>query len=144
MRRKLRSVCEAGLLVVTLIGSAQCSSNSAKTSVEPSCKKHAQSPEVRSGPDCKEAESPVLLECVDPDYPPDVRKNRLSGKVVATATLYPDARLGGVTVVSSPSEVLSKLALEAFRQWRYKPAFCRDLGKPIEVTITMTTTFSLH
>jgi TonB family protein len=144
MLGQLRGVCEAGFLLVALIGSAQCSSTSPKASVEPSCKQRAQPPEVRSGPGCKEVESPVLLECVDPDYPPDVRKDRLSGKVVATATLYPDARLGGVTVVSSPSEVLSKLALEAFRQWRYKPAFCRDLGKPIEVTITMTTTFSLH
>jgi TonB family protein len=143
MRWQLR-VPKASLLLVVLIGSAQCTLTSPRTSAEPSCRKRSHLPEVRSGPDCKEIESPVLLACVDPDYPPDVRKRRLEGKVVATATLNPDGTLQDFKIVSTPSEVLSGLALDAFRQWRYKPAFCRDLGKPILTYITMTTTFSLH
>jgi TonB family protein len=101
-------------------------------------------PEVRAGKDCKEVEAPVLLDCVEPGYPTDVRKARLEGKVVAVAVLTPDGNLEGIRVSSSPSETLSNVALKAFGQWHYKPAFCRDTGQPVQVHVTMTTTFSLR
>ena len=144
MRQQMRGALEAGLLLCALILSAECSSVSPQASVEPSCKKRAQPPEVRAGAQCKDIESPVLIDCVDPNYPPDVRKQRLEGKVVAKAALTPDATLEDLRIVSSPSTVLSNLALEAFRQWRYKPAFCRELGKSIRVSVTMTATFNLR
>jgi TonB family protein len=144
MRQKLRNTFLIGLLGGSLIWSAKCSSATPQAGAEPNCKKKVSPPEVREGRDCKEVESPVLLDCVDPDYPRDVRKGRLEGKVVAQAILTADGNLEGIRIVSSPSEVLSNLAVSAFRRWHYKPAFCRDAGKQVQTYITMTTTFGLR
>lgn len=143
MRQDLRTKLLSCLLVGSLLWSAKCSSATPPVSVVPNCMKPRPS-EVTAGKDCKEIEAPVLLDCVDPEYPADVRKEKLEGKVVARAVLTADANLEGMKIVSSPSEALSGLAVDAFRQWRYKPAFCRDSGKPVQAYITMTTTFSLH
>jgi len=144
MRLSSRDLLNGAVLGVTLLGLGQCVSNTPTAGLQPSCMKRAHPPEVRSGKDCKEIESPVLLACVDPGYPSYVRKQQLEGKVVAEAALSPDGTLQNIKITSSPSDVLSQLALDAFRQWSYKAAFCRDMGKPIQTYVTMTTTFSLH
>jgi protein TonB len=106
------------------------------------CSSAVQEPMAGGG--CKSIEAPKLLRSVEPDYPEEIRKQGVKGKVVAEAVLTPDGALEDIRIVSSPSEALSQLALKAFSQWRYKAAFCRNWGKPIRVYITMTAAFNLH
>ena len=143
--REPKMACIIALMCTVLFVPVACSSVPSQSAAQPECLKGAaRPPEVRAGPNCKEIEAPVLLDCVEPAYPADIRRQRLQGKVVARAELTPDATLTDIRVVESPSAALSSLALEAFRQWRYKPAFCRDVGKPVRTYITMTTAFRLN
>jgi hypothetical protein len=49
-----------------------------------------------------------------------------------------------ITVKASPGKPLSELAMEAVSQWRYKPAYCKDLQKPVRVYLMVETTFRLN
>jgi TonB family protein len=90
---------------------------------------------------CKNVNAPTLIYHVDPEYPEAARKKRLEGKVVLEAILTADGNVEDIKVLSSPSETLTRVAIQAFSRWRYKPASCE--GKPIRVYLTTTTTFSL-
>jgi protein TonB len=140
VRENLRKAFQIGLLSGSLIWSANCSSAPVTSAAEPS----SAPVTAAGGPKCNQVEAPTLIHRVEPDYPKDVRKRRLEGKVLVEAILTVDGTLVDFKVVSSPSKTLTRLAIEAFRQRRYKPAFCKDWGKPIRVYVTITTTFKLH
>jgi protein TonB len=88
-------------------------------------------------------EAPTLIRRVEPEYPAQVRKERTHGEVKIRAVIAADGTVSDISIASSPSEILSRLAVEAVSQWRYKPAYCRDLAKPVRVYLTVTVTFSL-
>jgi TonB family protein len=85
-----------------------------------------------------------MPERVESDYPAYLRRQGIEGTVVAECALTPDGTLEDIKIFSSSSAELSELAIKVFGKWCYKPAFCKDWGKPIRVYITMTTTFALH
>jgi TonB family protein len=93
--------------------------------------------------ECRSIEAPKLQHRIEPRYPEDVRKQGLQGAVIVHGILGTDGMLSDITVLQSPSKPLSDLALEAIRQWRYAPAYCNDLAKPIRVHLTVTSTFRL-
>lgn len=45
-------------------------------------------------------------------------------------------------VLSGPDAELARAAVEAVRQWRYKPTLLN--GQPVEVTTTLTVDFRLN
>jgi len=67
----------------------------------------------------------------------------MNGKVVTECIIGLDGTISDVVVRESPSQVLSDLAVQAIRQWRYTPAYCKKLGEPIRVYLVVTVTFSL-
>ncbi len=81
---------------------------------------------------------PVLLHRVDPTYPVQARTQRLSGKVVVTATIGTDGLIRDIVLVSG-SPVLAEAAKQAIRQWRYHPASLN--GSPVEVQKDITFVF---
>jgi len=93
---------------------------------------------------CDNLEPPVVIHRVEPKYPEYVRKQRWEGEVVLSAILGTDGRVSDITVRSSPGKPLSDLAVEALSQWRYKPAYCKDLEKPIRVYLNVTSRFRLN
>ena len=82
---------------------------------------------------------PVLLHKVEPIYPLQARTQRLSGKVVLTATIGTDGIVRGTTLVSG-SPLLAEAARTAVRQWRYRPATLS--GTPVEVQKDITFVFT--
>jgi TonB family protein len=46
-----------------------------------------------------------------------------------------------LTIVSSPDDDLSASALQAVRQWRYRPTLLN--GNPVEVTTTIVVNYTL-
>ena len=75
-----------------------------------------------------------------PEYPPEARASHIQGAVVLHATIDKEGKISEVRVLEG-DDVLAKAALEAVRQWRYKPMVVD--GQPKEVDTTITVTFSL-
>jgi TonB family protein len=70
-----------------------------------------------------------LLTKSMPIYPPEAKKNKIQGKVVLNAVIGTDGRMESVRVLSGPDE-LQQSALDAVRQWTYKPYLLN--GQPVE------------
>jgi len=82
----------------------------------------------------------VITKKVPPVYPDDAKKAHVTGKVVLAATIGADGAVEQLRVVSGPSP-LQTSALDAVRQWVYKPYLLN--GKPIEVKTTITVVYTL-
>jgi TonB family protein len=79
-----------------------------------------------------------VLKQVQPQYPPLARQANIQGQVVLQALIGKDGTIQTVHVVSGNS-MLTDSALEAVRQWRYKPYFLN--GEPVEVETSIKVNF---
>jgi len=81
-----------------------------------------------------------LINKVEPVYPPLARNARVQGQVVLTAIISKDGIIQDLRVLSG-HPLLVQAALDAVRQWRYKPYLLN--GEPVEVETTVTVNFTL-
>src|SRR5215469_2473782 len=81
-----------------------------------------------------------LIHDVPPQYPPDAGRARIEGTVVLMAVIDKDGTVKDVRVESG-LPVLAQAAIDAVRQWRYKP-YVID-GEPVEVDSRITINFQL-
>lgn len=81
-----------------------------------------------------------LLHKIPPVYPEDAKKARIQGKVQLDAIISKTGEIENLRVVSGPKELLQS-ALDAVRQWTYKPFLLN--GAPVEVKTTIHVTYSL-
>lgn len=81
-----------------------------------------------------------LLTKVPPKYPPEAKKARVQGTVVLDAVIGKEGNVENLKVVSGPNE-LQQSALDAVRQWTYKPYLLN--GNPIEVETTIKVIYTL-
>ncbi len=84
---------------------------------------------------------PVLIEKVAPKYPEDAREEKVSGEVIIDAYVGADGRVLDAKATNNPDPRLAKAALEAFKQWKFKPATVK--GKPVKAKMTVTINFAL-
>lgn len=82
-----------------------------------------------------------LVNRVDPVYPTPAKYMRLSGEVKIRATIGTDGAVKDCVVVSGPP-LLGRAALDAVRQWRYRPTKLN--GEPVEVETWITVNFVLQ
>ncbi len=82
-----------------------------------------------------------LITKVTPVYPAIAKAARISGQVVLAATISKNGTIENLHLVSGPP-MLVQAAMEAVRQWRYKPFLLS--GEPTEVETTVTVTFSMN
>jgi TonB family protein len=82
-----------------------------------------------------------LISRVEPPYPTLAVQARVEGAVVLHATISRDGRITSLEVVSG-HPFLVKAALDAVRQWRYRPTMLN--GEPVEVETSITVIFRLH
>jgi len=78
---------------------------------------------------------------VTPQYQQMAKIARVQGPVVLAAVIGKDGTIQGLRVVSSASPLLNQSALEAVKQWRYRPYILN--GEPVEVDTTITVNFTL-
>ena len=83
---------------------------------------------------------PDLVKRVEPAYPPDAQKAGVEGIVILEATTDVYGRVASVKVLRSVSG-LDQAALDAVKQWVYKPLLVE--GKPRGCIFTVTVRFSL-
>lgn len=79
----------------------------------------------------------------DPIYPVLAQQMKVQGSVVLQARIGKDGSVQSLQVVSGP-EILANAALEAVRQWRFKPAYEAGRAIPAEARITVNFTISTH
>ncbi|HVR81036.1 MAG TPA: TonB family protein [Luteimonas sp.] len=86
--------------------------------------------------------APEPLSRVQPAYPPEAFRNGETGTVVVRAQVGADGMPTGVNVARrSGSRDLDRAALDAVRQWRFKPAM--EHGKAVASTIEVPIEFKL-
>ena len=82
----------------------------------------------------------LLIHKVTPQYPPLARQARIQGVVVLQALIGKDGGIQNLHVVSG-HPMLTNSALEAVKEWKYKPYYLN--GEPVEVETTINVNFSL-
>ena len=82
----------------------------------------------------------LIVTQTKPEYPPKAMASHVQGEVVLHAVIDKEGKISDVQVLSG-DDLLAQSALEAVRQWRYKPMLFD--GDPAEVDTTITVTFSL-
>lgn len=81
-----------------------------------------------------------LLSAPRPEYPASARKEHLEGIVALQATISTSGAVKTLRAINGP-QVLRGAAIDAVRDWRYKP-YSVD-GRPVEVVTTVYVHFSL-
>jgi protein TonB len=82
----------------------------------------------------------LILKKIQPTYPPLAKSARIQGQVVLQAVIGKDGSIQGLKAVSG-HPMLTPAAIDAVRQWRYKPYFLN--GEPVEVDTQITVNFTL-
>jgi protein TonB len=83
----------------------------------------------------------LLIKRVQPKYPPAALAVRAQGAVQIQATINKEGNVTNLKVLSG-DPVLSRAALEAVRQWRYKPYYLD--GNPVEIETQITVNFKAN
>ena len=82
----------------------------------------------------------LLIKKVAPNYPAQAKQLRLEGPVLLQATILKDGSVGNVKQLSGDA-VLGHAAMDAVRQWKYKPYYLN--GEPTEIQTQITVNFKL-
>ena len=82
----------------------------------------------------------MVIHRVQPTYPPLARTARVQGAVVLAAIIGKDGTIQNLHVLSG-HPLLTQAALDAVKQWRYKPYILN--GDPVEVDTQITVNFTL-
>jgi protein TonB len=82
----------------------------------------------------------LLLRKIQPAYPPLARQARIQGPVVLQAEIGKDGSIQNLRLISG-HPMLAPAAIEAIKQWKYKPYILN--GEPVEVETTITFNFTL-
>jgi TonB family protein len=82
----------------------------------------------------------LLVTRVQPQYPDDARQGRIQGQVVLRTLIDKNGDVDGLTLVSG-HPLLAPAAIEAVKQWKYKPYLLN--GQPMGVETQVTVAFQL-
>jgi TonB family protein len=94
------------------------------------------SEQVRISPETAE----LVSNPVGPTYPLLAREMKVQGSVVLQARIGKDGAIQDLQVLRGP-EILSSAAVEAVKQWRFKPHL--QAGQPIETDARITVYFTI-
>ena len=75
-------------------------------------------------------------------YPLTAKVRHVQGTVVVHALIGKDGRIHELQVVSSPDPALSTAAMDAVRNWTFRPFLLE--GDPVEVETTINVNFALR
>jgi protein TonB len=86
-------------------------------------------------------EQAQLISRIEPRYPPFAVQVKKEGTVILHAIISRDGSITALDVLSG-QPLLVQAALDAVRQWRYRPTLLN--GQPVEVETTITVIFRLQ
>ena len=82
----------------------------------------------------------MIVKKVQPVYPAQARQMRLEGKIELQANISQSGSITGIKQLSG-DPILGRAAIDAVRQWKYKPYYLN--GEPIEIQTQITVNFKL-
>jgi protein TonB len=82
----------------------------------------------------------MVIHKVQPVYPPLARTARVQGTVLLAAVIGKDGTIQNLHVISG-HPLLTQAAIDAVKQWRYRPYILN--GEPVEVDTQVTVNFTL-
>jgi periplasmic protein TonB len=82
----------------------------------------------------------LLLRKIQPTYPPLARQARIQGSVLLQAEISKDGSIENLRLISG-HPMLAPAAIEAVKQWKYKPYILN--GEPVAVETQITVNFTL-
>lgn len=85
-------------------------------------------------------QSGLLVRKVNPAYPPLARQARIQGTVILQALISKEGSITNLQLVSG-HPMLAPAAIEAVKQWKYRPYLLN--GEPVEVETTIQVNFTL-
>ncbi len=87
--------------------------------------------------------SPTCIYCPNPAFSDDAVKAKYQGTVMLIAVITADGRASNIRVAKGLGMGLDEKAIEAVRNWRFRPAVGPD-GKPASVSTGIEVTFRLY
>ncbi len=81
-----------------------------------------------------------LVNKVTPVYPAQAKQDRVQGTVQLEVIIDKEGRVESVSVLGGP-DPLVQAAVDAVKQWTYRPTLLN--GEPVEVQTTVTVNFTL-
>jgi len=85
-------------------------------------------------------QSGLLIRKVPPAYPPLARQARIQGTVILQAQISKEGNIENLQLISG-HPMLAPAAIEAVKQWKYKPYLLN--GEPVEVETQVQVNFTL-
>jgi TonB family protein len=85
--------------------------------------------------------APELVFKVDPEYSEQARKSKYQGTVVLNLVVQKDGTARDIRVMTPLGMGLDEKAIEAVRQWRFRPG--QKGGQPVDVSAVIEVTFRL-
>ena len=85
---------------------------------------------------------PECIRCPNPNYPEEIRGNKIEGRVVLEVTINIEGKVVGIRVLTNPNEYLTRQAANAVRTWRFKPAPGPE-GNTVPVRVPVEVTFRI-
>ncbi len=82
----------------------------------------------------------LLVKKVAPVYPPQAVQMHVQGSVQMLASISKDGNISDVKLISGDA-LLARAAMDAVKQWKYKPYYLD--GQPMEIQTQITVNFSL-
>ena len=100
-------------------------------------------PQAAAGPDLQALAAQLQrTRYVPPQYPESALDDRVSGSVTVAYVVDTKGRVKSVRVTqSSPRGIFDRAAVDAIREWRYRPAIYN--GQPVEVPVRALIRFEL-
>lgn len=84
--------------------------------------------------------SGLVVSKVPPQYPPDARDQRIQGVVVLRAVIDKEGNVANLQLISG-HPALAPAAIDAVKQWKYRPYLLN--GDPVEVETQIQVNFTL-
>jgi TonB family protein len=85
--------------------------------------------------------APIVLSKKDPEYSEEARKAKYQGVVLLSIEVTASGTASNIKVVRSLGLGLDEKAIDAVKQWKFKPGY-KD-GKPVTVAATIEVNFRL-
>jgi protein TonB len=109
-------------------------SNSSRTVIPPPAPAGAVKKQVyRVG---GRVQQPQLLVAPQPVYPTIARRTRIEGVVQIEAIIDPEGNIAEMRVVSG-NPLLISAALDALKQWKYRPTYLNDVAVSVQLSVIL-------
>jgi len=108
----------------------------------PAAKKEEVTPQVQRIKIGGQVQQANLIKQVKPVYPQLAKQARISGTVHLSAIISKDGTIQELKALPGAHTLLVPAAIDAVRQWVYKPTMLN--GEPVEVVTTIDVNFTLN